>query len=68
MNCKDKYIHRLERKPQNLGVDGRKISKLDWIHLVQGRNKWRALVKMKMNLRILNNAGNIMAGSEIVRV
>jgi hypothetical protein len=54
----------LERKPhlENLGVDGRIISKLDWIYLVQGRNKWRALVKRKINLRILNNAGNIMAG------
>lgn len=66
-NCKDKYIDRLEGNPQNLGVDGRIISNLDLIHLVHGRNKWRALVKGKMNLRILHNAGNIMTCWEIVR-
>jgi hypothetical protein len=25
---------------------------MDWMHLVQERNKWQALVKMVMNLRI----------------
>jgi len=30
-----------------------KYNFVDWIHLTQDMNKWRALVKMVMNLRVL---------------
>jgi hypothetical protein len=45
---------------EDLGVDGRKILKMDfrevglegvdWIHLAQDRNRWRALANTVMNL------------------
>jgi hypothetical protein len=33
---------------------------LDWIDLTQERDRWRALVKAVMNLRVAYNAGNIL--------
>jgi len=44
---------------EDMGVDGRVISEfnlekrcesVNWIHLAQSRDKWRALVEMVMNL------------------
>jgi hypothetical protein len=39
----------------NMKMDLREIGwgDMDWIDLAQGRNQWRALVNMVMNLRIL---------------
>jgi hypothetical protein len=34
---------------------------MDWIDLAQGRDKWRALVNAEMNLRISQNAENLLA-------
>ena len=46
---------------EDLGLDGRKILKyifssdgkgVDWINLAQDRNRWRAVVKMEMNVGV----------------
>jgi hypothetical protein len=51
------------------GVDGRIISKwilktwdrgMDWTELAQDRDRWRVLVNTVMNLRVPQNAGNIL--------
>jgi hypothetical protein len=43
-------------------MDHRKIRfwGVDWIHLAQDRDRWRALVNMVMNFRILYNALNFL--------
>jgi hypothetical protein len=43
---------------EDQGVDGRMVSewilgRLDWIRMAQDRDRWRALVKEVMNLRVL---------------
>jgi len=42
---------------EDLGIDGRiamiECEGVDWIQLAQDRDKWRALVNMVMNLRVL---------------
>ena len=37
---------------QDVGCGG-----MDWIELVQDRDRWRALLTVVMNLRVLKNAG-----------
>jgi len=32
---------------------------MDWIGLAQDRDRWRTLVSVVMNLRVLSNAGNL---------
>jgi hypothetical protein len=34
---------------------------MDWIDLAQDRVRWRALVKVVMNLRVPENAGNFLS-------
>jgi hypothetical protein len=49
-------------KPKDHGVDGRMGSKwtlgrvaggVEWIHLAQDRDRWRAVVNAVMNVRVL---------------
>jgi hypothetical protein len=35
---------------------------VDWIGLVQGRDKWKALVNAGMTLRVPQNAGKLSSG------
>jgi hypothetical protein len=35
---------------------------VDWIGMAQDRNKWRALVKSVLNLRVPWNAGKLSSG------
>jgi hypothetical protein len=35
---------------------------MDWIDLAQGRDKWRALMSMLMNLRVPYSVGNFSSG------
>jgi hypothetical protein len=35
---------------------------VDWIGLAKGRNRWRALVKSVLNLRVPRNAGKLSNG------
>jgi hypothetical protein len=35
---------------------------VDWIDVAQDRNRWRALVKSVMNLRVPQNAGKLSSG------
>ena len=35
---------------------------MDWIYLAQDRGRWWALVNAAMNLRVLQNAVNILTG------
>ena len=37
---------------QDVGCGG-----MDWIELVRDRDRWRALLTVVMNLRVLKNAG-----------
>jgi hypothetical protein len=36
----------------NIKTDLREFGDVDWIHLAQGRDRWRALVNTVMNLRV----------------
>jgi hypothetical protein len=40
---------------QEVGYEG-----MDWIDLAQDRERWRALVNVLMNVRVLYNVGNFM--------
>jgi hypothetical protein len=33
---------------------------MDWMHLAQNREQWRALVNTIMNLRVIEKAGNFL--------
>jgi hypothetical protein len=42
-----RYVDNIKMNLREIGWDG-----MDWIHLAQGRDQWRALVNMVMNLRV----------------
>jgi hypothetical protein len=51
--------HRIENNTKmDLGEEG---WGLDWIDVVQDRNRWRAVVNAVMNLRVPQNAGNFLS-------
>jgi len=40
---------------RGLGWEG-----VDWFHVTQVADQWRSVVKMVMNLRVTQNAGNFL--------
>jgi hypothetical protein len=62
---------------EDQGVDGRLIFKMnlkekrweavDWIDLAQDRDRWRAVVKTVMSIRVAYNLGNLFTGRGNVR-
>jgi hypothetical protein len=72
------YIYRLVGKPEgkrpigrprwrwvdNIRMDLGEVGwgDVDWIGLAQGRDKWRALVNVVMNLQVPYNAGKLSSG------
>jgi hypothetical protein len=54
-----------QRWEDYIKMDLRRIGRvnMDWIHLAQDREQWRALVKIVMNLRVLQNISNFLNSS-----
>jgi hypothetical protein len=50
------------RWEDNIKMDLREkvFGDVDWIHLAQDRDRWRALVNTAMNLQVPQNAGNFL--------
>jgi hypothetical protein len=60
------------RKPRrrwvkNIKMNLRKIGwdAMDWIYLVQDRERWRALMNTAINLRVPQNAGRLLSSSAV---
>jgi hypothetical protein len=51
------------RWEDNITIDLREIGwgGVDWVHLAQDRDQWRALVNTVMNLRIPQNTGKFLS-------
>jgi hypothetical protein len=54
------------RWEHNIKIDLREIGwgDVDWIHLAQDRDQWRALVNSVMNLRVPQNIGKLLSSSD----
>jgi hypothetical protein len=52
-----RWVNNVKMDPGEIGWGD-----VDWIGLAQGRDKWRALVKLLMNLRVPLNAGKLSSG------
>jgi hypothetical protein len=50
------------RRKNNIKIDLREVGweDVDWIHLAQDRDQWRAVVNTVMNLRVPQKAGNLL--------
>jgi len=50
------------RWEDNIKVDLQEVGfgGMDWIELAQDRDRWRALVNVVMNLRVVQNVGNFL--------
>jgi hypothetical protein len=59
----------MRRWEDNIRTDLRKIclESVDWTHLAQGRDQWRARVNMVMNHCVLHNSGNSLTSCVTVR-
>jgi hypothetical protein len=55
-----RWVDNIKMDLIGIGWDG-----MDWIHLTQDRDQWRALVNTVMNLRVPYNAGKFLSGSTI---
>jgi hypothetical protein len=53
-------VDNIKTNLREIGWDG-----WDWIDLTHDRDRWRALVKVVMNLRIPENAGKFLSGCTI---
>jgi hypothetical protein len=59
-------LGRIRRRwEDNIRMDLRETGweNVDWMHLSQVRNQWRALVNIVMNLRVLQKAENFLISS-----
>jgi len=52
----------------NIGIDLREVGcgYMDWIGLIQDRDRWRTLVSAVMSLRVPGNAGNFLTSCKPV--
>jgi hypothetical protein len=50
------------RWEDNIKMDfrGKGFGDVDWVHLAQDRDRWRAVVNTVMNLRVPLNSGNFL--------
>jgi hypothetical protein len=52
-----RWVDNIKMGLREIGWDG-----VDWIHVAQDRDKWRAHVNTVMNLRVPQNAGKFLSG------
>jgi hypothetical protein len=55
-----RWVDNIKMDLREIGCDGG-----DWIDLAQDRDRWRALMKAVINLRVPQNAGKFLSGCTI---